>query len=37
MGGEIIRILFEHFYHVCSLRLGQKLSRFGILRNLNDQ
>lgn len=37
VGGEIIRILFEHIYHVCSLRLGQKLSRFGILGSFNDQ
>lgn len=31
VSGKVIRILFQHIYDECSLRLGQKLGRFGIL------
>lgn len=31
VSGKVIRILFQHIYDECSLWLGQKLGRFGIL------
>jgi len=36
VGGKIIRILFEHFYNVYSLRLSQKPGCLGKLRGLNQ-
>jgi hypothetical protein len=35
--GKLICILFDHIHDMESLRLGQKIARFRILRSLNQQ